>query len=516
MENRKLAAKSYRPQQHPAPNSAVVVGGGISGLLAAKDLQAAGFQVSIYEAAATWGGCVGQHEVAGVVLDSGAESFATRNTAVADLAAELGLSQKIVSPDPAGAWVWLPDGPVPLPKTGILGIPSDLSAPEVRLALGASGVLRAALDAKMPVTIGTTEAVSSVADLVRARMGKRVLERLVAPVVAGVHSADPELLDIDMVAPGLRAGIREHGSLAAAVAAQRAGGSKPGSAVAGLQGGMHTLVEALVKELREAGVAMRSRYKIKAVYRGDTGSDGSSESHAKPARKYDGGAPKRWIVDWEHGAERGFEAANLLVVATDGPTAIKLLGAELPQLIPFAPAPGPDISLVTLVVDVPELDSAPRGTGILVAPQVEGIVAKALTHSTAKWEWLANSTGPGTHVLRLSYGRAGTKRSDAVRLNPVTPQDADLIAKALVDATALLGIEVTEADVLGSDVIRWQGALPFAAVGHRDRIAQVHALANEVPGLVLTGGWLSGNGLAAVVGGTRRQIRAVIDSSNRM
>lgn len=47
-------------------------------------------------------------------------------------------------------------------------------------------------------------------------------------------------------------------------------------------------------------------------------------------------------------------------------------------------------------------------------------------------------------------------------------------------------------------------------------MAQVHALANEVPGLVLTGGWMSGNGLAAVVSGTRRQIRAVIDSSGRV
>lgn len=525
MENRKIAAKAHKPQSHPAPNQAVVVGGGISGLLAAKDLQGAGFQVSIYDAAATWGGCVAQHEVAGVVLDAGADSFATRNTAVAELAAELGLADKIVTPNPAGAWVWLPDGPVPLPRTGVLGIPSDLSAPEVRTALGASGVLRAALDAKMPVNIGTTEAVSSIAELVRARMGKRVLERLVAPVVAGVHSADPELLDVDMVAPGLRAGIREHGSLAAAVAAQRAGGSKPGSAVGGLDGGMHTLVTALVAQLREAGVAMHAGHRIRAVYRGDTGpseaTGGESSALATAAAKasdpvYDGGGDSRWIVEWEHGTEQGFEAAELLVVSTDGPTAVQLLSAELPHLLPLAPAAGPDIRLVTLVVDVPELDSAPRGTGVLVAPGVAGIKAKALTHATAKWEWLGNSTGPGTHVIRLSYGRAGVKASDAVRLTPKTLREEDLIPTALADASALLGVPVTESDVLGADIIRWQGALPFAAVGHQAKMAQIHMLANEVPGLALTGGWLSGNGLAAVVSGTRRQIRAVIDSSSRM
>ncbi|MEV8146284.1 protoporphyrinogen oxidase [Specibacter sp. NPDC078709] len=510
MENRRLAAKAQKPQSHPAPNQAVVVGGGISGLVAALDLQAAGFQVSIYEAGSAWGGCVGVHELAGVKLDSGAESFATRNTAVADLAAELGLGSKIVTPDPAGAWVWLPDGPVPLPRTGILGIPSDLTAPEVKAALGASGVLRAALDAKMPVNIGTTESVSSVADLVRSRMGKRVLDRLVAPVVAGVHSADPELLDVDMVAPGLRAGIREHGSLAAAVAAQRAGGSKPGSAVGGLEGGMHTLISALVTALQKAGIAMHSGHRIRAIYRGDT------EEPQKTGTAYDGDEPLRWIVDWEHGTERGFEAANLLVVATDGPTAVKLLGQEVPNLSAFAPAPGPDIRLVTLVVDVPELDSAPRGTGILVAPGVDGVRAKALTHATAKWEWLADATGPGTHILRLSYGRAGTKPADAVRLTARTPSDEDLVTTALRDATTLLGIPVTESDLLGSDIVRWQGALPFTAVGHQSKIAKVHALANEVPGLVLTGAWMSGNGLAAVVSGTRRQVRAVVDAAGRV
>lgn len=497
-------APRVRPAS-PAAKRAAVVGGGMSGLLAAMDLQAAGWQVSVYDAARAWGGCVGVHEVAGVELDSGAESFATRSTAVAGLAAELGLADKIVRPDPAGAWVWLPEGPVPLPRTGILGIPSDLHAPEVREALGASGVLRAALDAKMPASVGTTEAQCSVAELVRARMGRRVLERLVAPVVAGVHSADPEVLDVDMVAPGLRAGIREHGSLVAAVAAQRSAagqsGSKPGSAVGGLDGGMHTLVAALVDRLRATGVALHPGHAVTAVSR-------PALSPATP----DAGAPSRWTVDWTAGSDTGSETVELLVVATDGPTAVKLLAPELPELLPFAPAAGPDIRLVTLVVDVPELDSKPRGTGILVAPQAEGIKAKALTHATAKWAWLADSTGPGTHVLRLSYGRAGVAAADAVRLTARTEDDGELVATALADATTLLGVPVTGDDVLGADIVRWKGALPFAAVGHQAKMAQIHALAQAHRGLVLTGGWMSGNGLAAVVAGTRRQVRAVLDA----
>ena len=197
-----------------AGQTAVVVGGGVSGLLAARTLARAGVRTTVLEASGAWGGCVGSHTVAGLTLDSGAESFATRSSAVADLAAELGIADGIVAPNPGGAWVQLPDGPRELPRTGVLGIPANPWDPEVRRSLGLAGSLRASLDKLLPASLGTTAEATSVAALVRARMGRRVLERLVAPVVGGVHSADPDVLDIDMVAPGLRAGIRDHGSLA--------------------------------------------------------------------------------------------------------------------------------------------------------------------------------------------------------------------------------------------------------------------------------------------------------------
>ncbi|NUP58785.1 MAG: FAD-dependent oxidoreductase, partial [Pseudarthrobacter sp.] len=68
------------------PGTAIVVGGGVSGLLSARELAAAGHQVTVLEAGTEWGGCVGRHEVAGLTLDSGAESFATRSDAVSSLA----------------------------------------------------------------------------------------------------------------------------------------------------------------------------------------------------------------------------------------------------------------------------------------------------------------------------------------------------------------------------------------------------------------------------------------------
>jgi oxygen-dependent protoporphyrinogen oxidase len=475
--------------------TALVLGGGISGLLAARELAAAGHAVTVLEATESWGGCVGSHVVAGLTLDSGAESFATRSTAVAELAGELGLGAKIVAPRPGGAWVQLPDGPRELPKTGVLGIPANPWDPEVRRTLGFIGSLRASLDKYLPASLGASADVTSVSALVSARMGHRVLERLVAPVVGGVHSADPGLLDVDMVAPGLRAGIREHGSLAAAVAAQRRGSSSPsgakaGSAVAGLDGGMHTLVSALLSDLRSRGATLLNGMRADAVERTEDGWRVTAGDST-----YDGG---------------------LLVVALPGPAAMGLLQEAMPALAGKRPNSGPDVRLVTLVVDLPELDRRPRGTGILVAPQTPGIQAKALTHATAKWDWLAAAAGPGTHVLRLSYGRLegsnisgpATDGSAPGRSDPAG--DTELLAAALQDASALLDVPVQGTDVVGWDVVRWQGALPFAAVGHKARVAEVRSLCAAEAGLGIVGGWVAGNGLAAVVADTRKEIRSLL------
>ncbi|MDN3934773.1 protoporphyrinogen oxidase [Arthrobacter sp. YD4] len=507
-----------------AAPTAVVVGGGISGLLAARQLAGAGVRTTVLEATGTWGGCVGSHVVAGLTLDSGAESFATRSDAVAALARELGLGPQIAAPNPGGAWVQLPEGPRELPKTGVLGIPANPWDPEVRRTLGLGGSLRAWVDTLLPASVGTGGAATSVAALVRARMGRRVLDRLVSPVVGGVHSADPALLDVDMVAPGLRAGLRAHGSLAAAVKAQRRASTtaspaapqestalqestapqestasqgsavlqKAGSAVAGLRGGMHTLVTALLAELTDLGVTLRAGTPAAAVRRTPTG--------------------------WQVTAGGEEYDAGRLVVAVEGPAAVGLLSGVLPEITALRPEAGPDVKLVTLVLDRSELDAAPRGTGVLVAPQSPGIQAKALTHATAKWAWLDESTAPGRHVLRLSYGRGATPGAPVSATAGAMPEpdtEADLLAAALRDASTLLGVGLSRDDLAGWDVVRWAGALPFASLGHKQRVARVRELCAAEGDLAVVGGWVAGNGLAAIVADTPRQIAPLLPAVAR-
>ena len=423
---------------------AVVVGGGVAGLVAARDLARAGRSTLVLEEHDTFGGAVAGHTVAGLRLDAGAESYATRGGTVAALLGELGLADRIREPEPHGAWVHLPHGDGPLPRTGLLGIPAEPWA--ARRTLGLVGTARASLDLVLPPTRAT-----SLGDLVRRRMGARVLDRLVRPVVGGVHAADPDDLAVDAVAPGLPDALRrERGSLARAVRSLRAS-APAGSAVQGLEGGMQVLVDALVADIEAHGGSVRT---------------------GVPVRSLDDEVTDRWVLS--------------------APSAVELLGLSVGR-----PDPGAQVTLVTLVLDAPALDAAPRGTGVLVAREATDVAAKALTHATAKWAWLAQVAGPGRHVVRLSYGRAG---------EDVQPD----VGQALRDASVLLGTPLSAEQVEGHAVVRWTQALPRPSAAHARVVADVRAAVEALPGVAVCGAWVAGNGLASVVPDARAAARSVL------
>ncbi|NTV39452.1 MAG: FAD-dependent oxidoreductase, partial [Demequinaceae bacterium] len=83
----------------------VVIGGGIAGLLAARRLAGEGRSVTLLERGDALGGRVSGIDVAGLTLDAGAESFATRGDAVERLCVELGLGDRVVQPSSSPAWV---------------------------------------------------------------------------------------------------------------------------------------------------------------------------------------------------------------------------------------------------------------------------------------------------------------------------------------------------------------------------------------------------------------------------
>ncbi|WP_062301897.1 protoporphyrinogen/coproporphyrinogen oxidase [Demequina subtropica] len=415
----------------------LVVGGGIAGLLAARRHARRGAVVTVLESGPGWGGRVSPVRIAGLTLDAGAESFATRTPAVEALVRELGLGGSLVAPTRAPAWVVTPDRAYPLPTTGWLGIPTRPLHHEVRRIIGWGAAAEAALERSRP--LGEVADDATVGSLVRSRLGERVADLLVAPVLQGVYSRPLDELPLAAIDPTLPQQLRDAGSLIA-LAERRRRLAPAGSAVLGLEGGIWRITAALADSAREAGVRL------------------VVGTAAESAQRRDGA--------WHVRAGGGTLVADTLVLAVPQPEAQRLV-PELPE-----PPDGRTVALATLVLRAPELDSAPRGTGVLALGGVTR--AKALTHATAKWRWLRRRAD-GRHIVRLSYS--------------VADPAEDLLGCALADANRLLGVDLAPDRVLESALVEWPDASPAAVADRR-----------PLPGLELVGAAAGLSGLASIVG----------------
>lgn len=500
------------------PTRVVVIGGGLAGLVVARECARPGFEVTLLEAGDRVGGSVAPLDLGGMTLDAGAESFATRGGHVAELLHDLDLDDDVVEPNPSGAWVRHGSRSVPLPEAGLLGIPSSPLAKDVADAIGWSGAFRAYLDRLIPVLkIGQERRLGT---LVRRRMGQKVLDLLVAPVATGVYSAAPDELDVDVVAPGLNAALTRLGSLSGAVAELRSA-SKAGSAVGGIRGGMWRLPQALAADIATRGGVVRTGAAVAALERwtaptaeetaqalvegvladalGDAADPAAVSAEPQGEEVAEDARPARWLVRLEDGDEL---PADAVVLATPADASLALLASLDPDLAALGELDWPaasSVELVTLVVADDRLTTAPVGTGVLVA-DVPGndVRAKAMTHSSAKWAWVAEAAGTGRHVVRLSYGRAG-RPAESLALG-----DTELRVQAIEDASRLLNIPIAESAVTAFARTPWTNALPYATVGQRERIQRVRTEVDGVEGLEVTGSWLTGTGLASVIPDARR------------
>lgn len=429
-----------------------VVGGGISGLVAAYRLrQACGrdAEITLVEASPRLGGTLRTAEVGAESLDVGAEAFIGRRPEVPALLAELGLSDQLVHPSSARPLVYSGGRTHALPLGTLMGIPS--SADSVRNLVGPEDVHLIETETTRPFT-WTAGADASVADLVGSRFGSQVVSRSVDPLLGGVYSGSASSIGVRAALPTLAAALDAGAASLTEAVLTALPTPSPGPVFGGLRDGYAVLLDALIAA---------------------TGARTMVDAGVDELRREENG----WYVD-RVGVVDG------LVLAVTAPVLAHLLAAVAPAA--SRAARGIELaSSVVVALAFPKATELPQNSGILVATDA-GLDVKAFTLSSRKWPHLAERDAV---LLRASLGRFG----DATASDR---SDEESIETALNDLRTVSGTDVRP---LAALVQRWPGGLPQYAPGHLDRVAAVESGVADLPGLEVTGAWQRGVGVPACI-----------------
>ena len=192
-----------------------IIGGGITGLSAAWELQKLGYLTySMIEKENRWGGKVTTtrlptEEGGAFIIDGGPEFFITRKPELWQLAHELGIQNLLINPGSETSHIFvLTEGkPLPVPINPSLFITSPIMSTRGKLRMMAEPFISARRD-------GQDE---SLANFVTRRLGREALDRFIGPVLAGIYNTDPERQSILTTSPVMREMEAEYGSLVKAM-----------------------------------------------------------------------------------------------------------------------------------------------------------------------------------------------------------------------------------------------------------------------------------------------------------
>ncbi|MBB5915301.1 oxygen-dependent protoporphyrinogen oxidase [Nocardia transvalensis] len=427
-----------------------VVGGGISGLVAAYRLRRAlgeELDLVLLERSERVGGILRTEDIAGDPVDLGAEAFVGRRPEIPALLTELGLAQQLVYPAGRRPLIWSGGAPHPLPERTLMGIPSGPESVAGLVDAETRAYMAAEPDRPLHWTPGGDIAVGA---LVGDRFGEQVVRRSVDPLLGGVYAGLANSIGVRGALPTLAAALDAGApNLSRAVAAAL---PPPSTApvFGGIRDGYGVLLDAL---LSAAAPAL------------ETGS--APTGLARTARG--------WRLD-------PLGEVDAVVLATPAPVTAGLLRGVAPETadtVGEIELSSSAVVALALPVDTP----LPDNSGILVATG-EPLRAKAFTLSSRKWPHLA---ARDVALVRVSFGRFGDD-------TPLTWSDDNLIAAAAADLATVTGAAITP---LAAKAQRWRGGLPQYAPGHPARVGAIEAGIADLPGLEIAGAYLHGVGVPA-------------------
>jgi oxygen-dependent protoporphyrinogen oxidase len=432
----------------------LVVGGGLSGLSAAYQLENDGAQVTLVEREARLGGLLETRLVDDCLIEAGPDSFLAAKPAALELITELGLADQVISSNDHArrTYLWKGDRLIPMPEGLVMMAPSDMAALATTPLLSLAAKARAAQELlRQPPPEPLPD--RSIGAFVRDHWGEEIVNYLAEPLLTGVFGGDVDRLSIQQVLPRFVDLEARYGSVTRGLMAEPRA-PEAGSLFRSLKGGLETLVTALNGRL----AARRVQATAQQVEQTATGWRVQVLPPDGPAEWLDANAVVLGLRTWQ--------AAPL----------VETLDADLAALLKQI-----DYSSAVTVGFTWPLEGFPHplnGFGFLV-PQVERRHLVACTWVGTKF---SHRAGSGKALVRAFLG--GDRWCAA--------SDQEIVAAVREDLAAIMG--VTDPPV-GVSIARWPRSMPQYYVGHQQWLAALRQQEARHPGLVLTGNYLEGIGI---------------------
>jgi protoporphyrinogen/coproporphyrinogen III oxidase len=441
------------PPQTPCP--LIVLGGGISGLACAYRLQRAGISVRVLEAGSRPGGVIAMKEKDGFRFELGPQSFLSTELLLA-LIDTLGLKDQLLYANPRAPRYILVQGRL---------VPAPLAPPSLLTTSLFGAGTKWRLLTEMFRHTKPPEGDESIAAFVRRKFGEDLLNRLAAPFVSGVYAGDPEKLSLRAAFPKAHEFEERYGSVLRGAMKSRPAKGAPRAGLCSFREGMHALPLAV-------GACLGDSLLLEAKATGLR----VGEANGKP-----------WFeVDIQQRDHRESLPASAVVVATSTDIAAQILrdlSGQIPPLlsqIEYAP-----VAVVSAGYRRDQFRQSPDGFGFLV-PRGEGLRVLGTVFNSS----LFAGRAPEGMVCLTSFA-GGATDPDVCKLT-----DDEITETICAEVARVLGI--TGKPVM-TNLQRHSRALPQYNLGHTQVVKSLEAITASIPGLFVTGNYLSGPSIGACV-----------------
>lgn len=453
----------------------VVVGGGITGLctmhyvkrqMVEKNIEA---NLILIERNAYLGGKIHSAHDGGFIMETGADSIVARHPGVLELVRELDFESELVYNETGISYIHTNNELHAIPAGSTFGIPMSEESLRASTLISDEGKQRVLQDLQLPNTHFTKE--SSIGEFLEYFLGAEIVQKQIAPVLAGVYSGDLYQLSLASTLPYLVDYKNNYGSILKGFEANREQFEKAANKkFISFRNGLSTIIDRLEESLPDVTFMKNTK----------------THSVTKVGDRYE-------VVAGDETIE-----ADFVVLAVPNATVREVLKDENLQksLEQFTTA-----SAITMYLgfNVPDRVLPADGTGFIVSHNSD-LVCNASTWTSRKWK---HTSKDGNLLVRLFYKNSNPRYEELAAMT-----DEQLIEVARQDIKLSLGIEAEPTII---NVTKWIDQMPRYDLAHNEALSVVvNDLADRYPNLLLAGCSYFGVGIGACIQNGKKTAEQIV------